>query len=157
LIYEGLDVITEIRAVEEQRLGETLLIWGGDSLDGFAVCHCGEGSEAGRDACYGKFAAVIPGPNVQRVFDMLLDACETMATEKALKRIEAGVNLGRSMAYRQLLARGFRTDIQGVAMHKPDTAGYNRTDVFVVDDWRETFRGARWCDWNNGFRDRLRQ
>jgi hypothetical protein len=67
---------------------------------------------------------------------MLLDACETMAAEKALKRMEAGVNLGRSMAYRQLLAREFHTDIQGVAMHKPDTAGYNRTDVFVIDDWR---------------------
>lgn len=135
-IYEGLDVTSEIRAVEEQRLGETLLIWGGDSLDGFAVCHCGEGSEAGRDTCYVKFAAVSPGPNAQRVFEMLLDACETMAAEKALKRMEAGVNLGRSMAYRQLLARGFRTDFQGVAMHKPDTAGYNRTDVFVIDDWR---------------------
>ncbi len=50
--------------------------------------------------------------------------------------MEAGVNLSRSQAYRQMLRRGFRTDIQGVAMHRPDSPGYNRPDVFVVDDWR---------------------
>jgi hypothetical protein len=53
-----------------------------------------------------------------------------------LDRMEAGVNLNRSQAYRQMLARGFRTDIQGVAMHRPDLPAYNRADVLLVDDWR---------------------
>jgi hypothetical protein len=57
--------------------------------------------------------------------------------ERGLKRIEAGVNLNRSDAYRQMLRRGFRTDIQGVAMHKPDAPAYNRPEVLVVDDWLE--------------------
>ena len=35
-----------------------------------------------------------------------------------------------------LAKRGFRTDIQGVAMHRLDSPAYNRTDVFIVDDWR---------------------
>jgi hypothetical protein len=70
------------------------------------------------------------------VFERLLDACEAQAVERALRRIEAGVNLNRNQAYRQILARGFRTDIQGVAMHRPDSPAYNRADVFVVDDWR---------------------
>jgi ribosomal protein S18 acetylase RimI-like enzyme len=135
-IYEGLDVTSEIRAVKNQSLGETVLLWSGDSLDGFAVCHCGEGSEAGRDTCYIKFAAVRPGPGADKMFEHLLDACEALAVERSLRRIEAGVNLNRNQAYRQMLARGFRTDMQGVAMHRPDSPAYNHPAVFVVDDWR---------------------
>ena len=135
-IYEGLDVTCEIRSVRDQNLGETVLMWGGDSLEGFAVCHCGEGSEAGKNTCYIKFAAVRPGSGAETAFDRLLDACEALAIERGLQRMEAGVNLNRSEAYRQMLQRGFRTEIQGVAMHKPDSAAYNRRDIYVVDDWR---------------------
>jgi hypothetical protein len=35
-----------------------------------------------------------------------------------------------------MLARGFRTGVQGVAMHKPDEPGYSRPDVSALDDWR---------------------
>lgn len=135
-IYEGLDVTCEIRSVKDQNLGETLLLWGGDSLDGFAVCHGGEGTEAGRGTCYIKFAAVRPGPGAENAFGRLLDSCEALATERGFQRVQAGVNLNRSQAYRQMLRRGFRTDIQGVAMHKPDSPAYNRPDAFVLDDWR---------------------
>jgi GNAT superfamily N-acetyltransferase len=135
-VYEGLDVTSEIRSVKDQALGETLLLWGGDSLDGFAVCHCGEATEAGRNTCFIKFAAARPGPLAENRFDHLLDACEALAAERGLQRMEAGVNLGRSQAYRQMLQRGFRTDVQGVAMHRPDSPAYNRPDAFVVDDWR---------------------
>src|SRR5262249_44695297 len=48
-IHSGLDVSGEIEAVDRQRLGETVLLWDGDRLDGFAVCFCGEGTEGGRD------------------------------------------------------------------------------------------------------------
>ena len=135
-IYEGLDLTSEIRSVNDQNLGETVLMWGGDSLDAFAVCHGGEGTEAGRNTCFIKFAAVRPGPGVENEFEHLLDNCEALAAERGLGRMEAGVNLNRSQAYRQMLRRGFRTDIQGVAMHKPDSPAYNRPDAFVVDDWR---------------------
>ena len=135
-IYEGLDVTSEIRAVENQSLGETLLLWGADSLDAFAICHCGEATEAGRNTCYIKFAAARLGPHSERMFERLLDGCETLAAERGLHRMEAGVNLNRSQAYRQMLARGFRTDIQGVAMHRPDLSAYNRAEVLLVDDWR---------------------
>jgi GNAT superfamily N-acetyltransferase len=135
-IYEGLDVSIEIRSVLEQSLGDTLLVWGGDTLDALAICHCGEGTEAGRDTCYVKFAAVRPGPHAEKKFDALLNACEALAAERGLTRLEAGVNLGRSQAYRHMLSRGFRTDFQGVAMHRPDAPAYNRSDVFAIDDWR---------------------
>jgi GNAT superfamily N-acetyltransferase len=135
-IYEGLDVSSEIRSVADQNLGETILLWGGDSLDGFAVCHGGEGTEAGRNNCYIKFGAVRPGPGAERAFEHLLDGCEALAAERGLERMEAGVNLSRGHAYRHMLRRGFRTDLQGVAMHKPDSPAYNRPDVFVLDDWR---------------------
>ena len=135
-IYEGLDVSCEIRSVRNQNLGETLLLWSGDSLDGFAVCHCGEGTEAGRDAVYIKFAAIRPGPNAEGLFERLLDGCETLAIDQALPRMDAGVNLNRSKAYRQMLASGFRSQVQGVAMHKPNSPAYNNEGVFLIDDWR---------------------
>ena len=47
-----------------------------------------------------------------------------------------GVNLARHDAYRLLLDRGYRAFLQGVAMQRPNEAGYNRPDVFALDDWR---------------------
>jgi len=35
-----------------------------------------------------------------------------------------------------MLERGFRTDIQGVTMHRPNEPGYSRVGVYVLDDWR---------------------
>lgn len=135
-VFEGLDVTSEIHSVLDQQLGETLLIWDGDTLDAFAVCHCGAGTEAGSGVCYVKFGAARPGKHVERSFGQLLGASEALAVERGLKRVEAGINLGRARAYRQMLEHGFRTQIQGVAMHKPDSPGYNRPDVHVLDDWR---------------------
>jgi GNAT superfamily N-acetyltransferase len=134
-ILEGLDVRAEIESVHAQNLGETVLL-ANDTVDGFAVCHCGAGTEAGTGNCYVKFAAVRPGAEAPQRFDQLLDACEALAQIRGLERIEAGVNMGRSSAYRHLLQRGFRTAFQGVAMHKPDGNGYNRQNVYVLDDWR---------------------
>jgi hypothetical protein len=48
----------------------------------------------------------------------------------------AGVNLAREEAYRLMVARGFRTMIQGVTMHRPNEPGYSRPGLFVLDDWR---------------------
>jgi hypothetical protein len=69
-------------------------------------------------------------------FGRLLDACEALARSRGLARLEAGVNLARHEAYRAMLARGFRTDIQGVAMHRHNESGYSRAGVHVIDDWR---------------------
>jgi hypothetical protein len=48
----------------------------------------------------------------------------------------AGVNLARLDAYREMLQAGFRTMTQGVAMQQNSDPGYNRPEVFVMDDWR---------------------
>jgi hypothetical protein len=45
------------------------------------------------------------------------------------------VNTARREAYRLMLANGYSTTLQGVVMEQPD-AGYNREDVFLIDDWR---------------------
>ena len=135
-IYEGLDVGREIRAVLEQKLGEVILLRDGSKLSGFAVCHFGPGSEAGSGKCYIKFAAAKPGPNEEAAFASLLASCEAMATKEDLARMLAGVNTSRIEAYRQMLAHGFRTDIQGVTMHKPNKSAYHHSGVYVIDDWR---------------------
>jgi GNAT superfamily N-acetyltransferase len=135
-VYEGLDLGTEIEAVDALRLGETVLVWDDGMLAGLAVCHHGAGTEGGSGGCYVKFAAVRPGPRAPVHFGWLLDACEAHAAGRRLPRIVAGVNLSRHGAYRQMLERGVRTDRQGVAMHRGDDAAYHRPDAFVIDDWR---------------------
>ena len=135
-IYAGLDVSAEIRAVDAQGLGETVMVWGGDALDAFAVCHCGAGTEAGAGNCYIKFAAVRPGAGVAERFDLLLDACESMAAGRGLTKIEAGVNFERIDAYRQMLRRGFQVERKALAMHRDGRRAYNRRDAFVLDDLR---------------------
>jgi GNAT superfamily N-acetyltransferase len=135
-VYEGLDVTSEIAAVSKQNLGDTVLLWNGDMLTGLAVCHCGAGTEAGSGTCYVKFGAVRPGAKAEENFAQLLDACEALAASRKVGRLVAGVNSARQEAYRQMLLRGFATDIQGVVMSKPNSAGYNRPGVYLIDDWR---------------------
>ena len=135
-VHEGLDVSAEIRAVAQQNLGDTLLLWDDGELAGLAVCHCGTGSEAGGGACYIKFGVVRSGPSAARDFNMLLGACETMAARKGLARLVAGCNLARAEAYGCMRKHGFRTDLQGVAMQRHNDPGYNRPGVYLIDDWR---------------------
>lgn len=134
-IYDGLDVAHEIRAIDQQALGDTVLLADGSGLVGFAACHCGAG-EARRGTCFVKFAAVRPGQDAGDLFEALLDCCELMAGDRGLEEIVAGVNVARRDAYRRLIARGYRTLIQGVRMHRPDGPGYCRPDVYVLDDLR---------------------
>jgi hypothetical protein len=47
-----------------------------------------------------------------------------------------GANMARHEAYRHLVARGFRTEIQGVTMHRHNDPGYCRPGAYVIDDWR---------------------
>lgn len=135
-IYEGLDVQGEIRAVDAQGLGDTVLLWDDTRLVGLAVCHCGAGTEAGSGTCYIKFGAVRSGPTAGPMFERLLDVCEAFAAAQRMSRLVAGVNTARHEAYRKILARGFRTDILGIVMQKPNEPGYNRSDVYLIDDWR---------------------
>lgn len=135
-VYEGLDVSLEIRSVAHQGLGDTVLFWDERKLAGLAVCHYGPGTEAGSGMCYVKFGTVRPGPKAAQDFHGLLDACEELAAKKGLSRVAAGMNTARHEAYLQMLERGFRTDLQGVAMQRPNTPGYNRPGVYLIDDWR---------------------
>lgn len=154
-IYDGLDLANEIYSVDKQRLGDTILIYANDdddddddnnyddddktcdgSLIGFAICHCGAKTEAGSGNCYVKFGAAATGLGSRERFERLLDACESFASSQNLSRITAGVNMGRHEAYRMMVARKFRTDLQGVAMHRGNEQGYNTRDVCLIDDWR---------------------
>ncbi len=135
-IYAGLDVSSEIRAVAGQQLGDTLLLWRDGRLIGLAVCHCGAGTEAGSGACYVKFGAVRPSGTAPEDFDLLLTACEELAAELGAGRLAAGVNAARQEAYIRLQQRGFRTEMQGIAMQRPNEEGYNRPGMYVLDDWR---------------------
>jgi hypothetical protein len=77
-----------------------------------------------------------PGAGAGENFNCLLDACEELASSQSLARLAAGVNTARHEAYSQMLARGFRAELLGVAMQKPNDAAYNRPGVYLIDDWR---------------------
>lgn len=134
-IFEGLDLEHEIRAVDDQRLGDTVLLIDGSEIGGFAVAHCGAG-EAASGACFVKFGAVRPGPAAGDRFAALLGACEQLAVERGAERIVAGVSVARHDAYRRLMTRGYRTQFHGVRMARPDEPGYSRREVYAIDDLR---------------------
>ncbi|GAX41202.1 GCN5-related N-acetyltransferase [Tolypothrix sp. NIES-4075] len=88
------------------------------SLAAFAICHCGALTEAGSDTCYVKFAAVRPSLNASTHFEQLLNLCEMLTIKAGMSRLLAGVNTSHHDAYRRMIARGFRTEITGIGMHK---------------------------------------
>jgi GNAT superfamily N-acetyltransferase len=136
-LYEGLDLAAEIHTTAARKLGDTMLLWNGPSrLGAFAVCQFGPGSEAGQGLLYVKFAAVRAGSGAEQRFAFLLDACGELGAAVGMSNVFAGVNLAREEAYRHMLARGFRTQIQGVAMHRPNEPGFCRPGLFILDDWR---------------------
>jgi len=113
------------------------LLWDGDSrLGGFAAWHLGAATEAGEGTCLVKFGAVRPGLGSAERFAALLGACGDLAAGSGMTTLMAGGNLGREEAYRSMLGRGFKTQIQGVTMHRPNEPGYSRPDLYVLDDWR---------------------
>lgn len=135
-VYPGLDLAREITSVHTQQLGETLLLTDDSIVRGIAVCHCGEGTEAGSQTCYIKFGAVCPGRRATEDFQHLLQACEAFAATRHMSRLEAGVNTARHNAYRLLQAQNYRPAITSVVMQQNNDPGYNHPDVYLLDDWR---------------------
>ena len=135
-IHPGLDLRNEIRSVLAQETGDVLLLWEGSRLDGFAVCHCGPGSEAESGTCYVKFGLCRGSLQAAASFAKLLGACQNFAATNSVPWLIAGANAARHRAYRAMLASGFQPHILGLAMHRANEPGYNREDVFLIDDWR---------------------
>ncbi|UCG52721.1 MAG: GNAT family N-acetyltransferase [Candidatus Latescibacterota bacterium] len=135
-LYEGLDLGREIRAVERDGLGDTVLLYDDETLIGFAVCHWGPGTEAGSGRCYIKFGAVRREPDSGKQFERLIKTCEVLAAARGASQLVAGVNTARNEACRAMIAHGFYTESVGVAMHKPYKPAYNLNDVYIIDDWR---------------------
>lgn len=135
-IFPGLDVGAEIREVARGRFGDTLLLTEDGAPAGVAICHHGRNSEASEGQMFVKFAAVASGRGADDRFARLVAACEGLASSRGAERLIAGVNTGRTGAYETLQAAGFRADMNGVAMMRPATDGYNGPEVCAIDDWR---------------------
>lgn len=135
-VYPGLDLSDEIRTVYALGLGDTVLVEGRGGIAAFAVCHYGPRSEAGADTLLIKFGVVRDGPTAESDYLRLIEACEALATDVGMASVMAGANMARHEAYRLLVARGYRTAIQGVAMHRGNDPGYCRPGAYVIDDWR---------------------
>ena len=135
-ISPGLDWRGEVRSIDDEGLGDTLLLTEDDGICGFACIHFGSGSEATDGDYYVKLAAVRPGAGANDRFGKLLAAIDTTAARTEATRIVAGTNTGRVSAYAMMQQAGYRTDMNGIAMFRPATDAYNTDDAFVIDDWR---------------------
>ncbi|WP_458719279.1 GNAT family N-acetyltransferase [Candidatus Nitrosocosmicus sp. R] len=137
-IFPGLDLQKEILAVDSQKLGDTILLYdpSGSKLIGIAICHYGKGTEAGSNVCYIKFAAISTNSNSHSNFIRMLNAVELMALEKGVFKITAGSNMERHVAYKAMINYGFKSEFQGVSMHKGNKQGYNIPSAYIIDDWR---------------------
>jgi GNAT superfamily N-acetyltransferase len=135
-LHDGLDVGREIEEAARQGLGDTVLVTDEDGLLAFAVCHTGGGSEAGSGATYVKFGAARPGPGAAERFERLLGACEEDAARRGSEVLVAGTNTGRAEAWDAMIRRGYRTEVPGVVMHRPNDPGYSLPGRYVIDDWR---------------------
>jgi GNAT superfamily N-acetyltransferase len=135
-VYPGLDVRREIGAIQDQGLGEVVLVEDAADLQAVAVCHLGAGSEAGHGTCYVKFGAVRPGPQASRMFGLLLDASAALAADRGATTLAAGVSAACERAWAAMAARGFRSRTIGVTMHRPNDSGYHAPGNYVIDDWR---------------------
>ena len=140
-LYPGLDLSEEIVAVDAQGLGDTVLVAGTGGLAAFAICHYGPRSEAGEGFCFIKFGAVRATPSADKDYGRLLDAAEALAVSVAMPNLLAGANLARHEAYQHMVARGFRTAIQGVNMHgkmRQAIADRESMSSTTGDSWLET-------------------
>lgn len=135
-VFPGLDVGREIREVARGGFGDTIILTEDGAPAGVAICHHGRNSEASEGQSLVKFAAARSGPGADTRFERLLAALEGLASSRGAERLIAGTNTGRSGAYAAMQAAGFRADMNGVAMMRPATDGYNGPDAFAIDDWR---------------------
>ena len=83
-----------------------------------------------------KFAAVRSGAGGEERLRNLLGAVEAWAGSVGASIVAAGTGSGRVGAWETLRAAGYRPFLQGLAMHRERHPGYDREDVFVLDDWR---------------------
>jgi GNAT superfamily N-acetyltransferase len=135
-VFSGLDVTGEVLSVGEQGTGETIFVLDGSRLSGVAVCHTGAGSEAGSGRAAVKFAAVRSGAGGAERLRRLLGAVEAWADSAGASVVAAGTSSERVAAWETLREAGYRPFLQGLAMHRDRHPGYDREDVFVLDDWR---------------------
>jgi predicted N-acetyltransferase YhbS len=136
MVHGGLDLTHEIAAVDEQNLGDTLVLTDDRGATAMAVCHVGPGTEAGSGACYVKFAAVRPGRDAAEHFEQLLDGCERFAASRQAQVVVLGVSTACVEAYASVVLRGYRTQMIGVTMERPNMCGYHRSGNYIIDDWR---------------------
>jgi GNAT superfamily N-acetyltransferase len=133
--FPGLDLTREIEGVLGG-FGDVLLLAAGSRLDGFAICHTGEGSDGGSNGVYVKFALARPGPGAGERLERLVQSCEAFAAARGVAQLSAGVPTGRHHAYRLMVGRGYRTLLMGVMMHRPWGEAYDGPETYALDDWR---------------------
>ncbi len=74
-------------------------------------------------------------PALERLQD-LVRACAERARAVHAERVVLGIDTSRHPAYRALIEMGFRSEFQGVRMHRPWIDLHDGPSQWVLDDWR---------------------
>jgi hypothetical protein len=125
-IYDGLNVQNEINAVKTQSVGDTVLLW--------------------HDESRRRLASFMPLRSWYRGWKRSLlhqvwhssprgQCCVKHLWRQKASRLVAGVNTQRHEAYRKMISLGFRNEIQGVVMDRPNEPAYNKPEIYLIDDW----------------------
>ena len=135
-VRDGLDLTAEIRTARSHGHGDTVFLTERSRVEAVALCEYGPKSPAGAGSCLVRFAAVRPHSDTEMRFGQLVTACGRLAADEGLERVVACVNASRPKPYRHLLSMGFRTQRNGVTMHRPNEDAYNETASYILDDLR---------------------
>lgn len=140
-VFPGLALSAEARnsipseTGHQSLISETVLIYQNDRLKAFALCPMPpQEIDSEKKAVYAKFA--IADADSDANLTLLINGLERYAAMVEASQIRASTNTARRACYKGMLAHGFTVEGYGIAMIRPDTAGYNRPEVFVFDDWR---------------------
>lgn len=135
-VLAGFDPSPEIESIASGGLGDTLSVWRGERPVAFACAHAGAGSEAGSASCSIRLGVVEAGPSAERDLQRILEACEALARERGVSRLQAGVNTANAALYEGMLRAGFRIDLTGISMQRPNRPGFCDPAFWVFGDWR---------------------
>ena len=135
-ICPGLDLRREMRGVIDHGHGEVLALHEAGLLTGLAICHVGAASEGGSRNLFVKYGQVAADERSAERLTDLVHACAAVARDHGAERVVLGMVTSRHAAYRHLIDMGFRSEFQGVRMHRPWGELEDGESQWVIDDWR---------------------
>jgi GNAT superfamily N-acetyltransferase len=133
---QGLDLTREIAGVIDYGHGEVVALHEEGFMTGLAICHVGASSEGGSRNVFVKYGQVAADERSSTRLADLVHVTAEIARDHGAERVVLGMVTSRHEAYRKLIEMGFRSEFQGVRMHRPWAELEDGAGQWIIDDWR---------------------